>query len=508
MKRIRKSRAARILTWLLTATMVAPVFLGMLTPVTGYAQNATPAGGVQTVIVLDFENRTSDPLGAVLARQATDATAVELANTARYEVLKRDEVIRTSKELGLKPPLDQVAKTKLATSLGATAIIEGAVKFVKQNTKNGPRSVSVGLTIRVGDASTGDLISGAAQIGEARARAGQSDPDSLAQEAVGNAAVLGVRQINTYNLPEGTIVNTVGTQHLQILVNRGSRDGVSEGMQMIVTRDRQRVGRIRVTNVFPTDCECEPVENTLGIAPSDKVRAVFPMPDFTVRGELVQKTTRTNPTRSVSALGKILLVLLVGVVIATAAKGGTSTVTGVLAEPDTQNNGPAVRLNWRDTIFGSGTQTLEYHVWRIPEATFNFQGIPVAAISGGSHTYTDLPFPYTYWDGVNSYLQPQFATGNGGGGNANQNTVQVVTPAAGSVTGFRQAGTSYIYQITAIIRRPVFQAQTGTGGGGGLGGGGGGLGGGGGGLGGGGGGGGLGGGGGGGGNGGDRKSVV
>ena len=201
MKRIRKSRAARILTWLLTVTMIAPVFLGMLTPVTGYAQGASPAGGVQTVIVLDFENKTNDPLGAVLARQATDATAVELANTARYEVLKRDEVIRTSRELGLKPPLDQVAKTKLATSLGASAIIEGAVRFIKQSTKNGPRTVSVGLTVRVSEASSGDLLSGAAQIGEARARAGQSDPDSLAQEAVGNAAVLAVRQINSYNLP-------------------------------------------------------------------------------------------------------------------------------------------------------------------------------------------------------------------------------------------------------------------------------------------------------------------
>src|SRR5437899_11872024 len=125
-KRIRKSRAARILTWLLTATMIAPVFLGMLSPVTGYAQSATPGGGVQTVIVLDFENKTNDPLGAVLARQATDATAVELANTARYEVLKRDEVIRTAKELGLKPPYDQIAKTKLAGALGASSIIEGA----------------------------------------------------------------------------------------------------------------------------------------------------------------------------------------------------------------------------------------------------------------------------------------------------------------------------------------------------------------------------------------------
>ena len=58
-----------------------------------------------------------------------------------------------------------------------------------------PKTVDVGLKIRIHEASTGALIAGAAQAGSAAARPGQSNMDSLAQEAVGNAAVLGVRSL-------------------------------------------------------------------------------------------------------------------------------------------------------------------------------------------------------------------------------------------------------------------------------------------------------------------------
>ena len=51
-------------------------------------------------------------------------------------------------------------------------------------------------------------------------------------------------------------------------------------MEMIILRERQRVGRIRISTVFPTDSEATVVENTLGIRPEDKARAV---PDAQVR---------------------------------------------------------------------------------------------------------------------------------------------------------------------------------------------------------------------------------
>src|SRR5947207_3285032 len=44
---------------------------------------------VDTALVLDFENR-SGLMGEMLSRLATDAVAVELAATNRYEVIRRD----------------------------------------------------------------------------------------------------------------------------------------------------------------------------------------------------------------------------------------------------------------------------------------------------------------------------------------------------------------------------------------------------------------------------------
>lgn len=470
MKRIRKSKATRILSWVLSITMIAPIVLGLIAPVTAHAQGTTGSGTVQTVIVIDFKDSSGDRLGPVLARQATDQTAVEMAGSGRYDVLKRDEVIRTANELGLKPPYDLIAKTKLATQLGASAIVEGELKYVKEGTskRGGPRTVQAGLLVRLSEASSGDLLSGAAQIGEATARPGQSDRDSLAQEATSNAAILDVRQLLSNNLPEGTVISSVGqAPNIQILVNRGQRDGVEPGMEMIVLRERQRVAKIRITNVFPTDSEAEIVDAGLGIRPEDRIRAVFPMPGFTTRGELVKTARATHPTNAISTIGKILLILAVGLVITQAAKGG-STVTGVTAEADTVNNGPAVQLVWRDNLFGSG-QVLEYHIWRTPDAGFNFTGTPVAAVAAGQHQYTDFPNPFTFWDGTRSYLQVGPPNGNNNGGNGTGTQATSTTPAAGAVLGFTP-GQTYVYQVDAVIRRPIFEGIGGGNNGGGGGG--------------------------------------
>ncbi len=463
MKRIRKSRSARILSWMLTVAMITPLIGGFIAPISAKAQAGSSTGGVQTVIVLDFANKSGTG-GAALARLATDEVAVALANSARFEVLKRDEVIRTANELGMKPPYDQNARLKLAAQLGAASIVDGTVEFVKEDAKHMPRTVQVGLSIRISEANTGDLLSGAAQIGEARSRAGQSDTGSLTQEATGNAATQGVRQILGYTLPEGTVLSTVGdVKSLQVLINRGSRDGVQEGMEMIVTRDKQRVARIRVGSVFPADAEASVIDNILGIRPEDKVRAVFPMPVFDTHGSIRERRV-TRASNPVSALGKILLVLLVGIVVAVAANGGSTSVTGVTAEADTVNSGPAVQIVWRDSMFGSG-QTLEYHVWRSPDLAFGFTSpLPVAAVSGGVRNYTDFPAPFSPWRGQ-SFNQPGPPQNNAGGNNGGN--AATVTPTAGTVTGFRTTGAQVTYQITAVLRRPVVTQNAGGGGGGG-----------------------------------------
>lgn len=463
MKRIRKSRAARSLSWVLTVAMLAPLACRVIHPEAARAQ--TPAvGAVLTVIVVDFENK-SRFLGEALARRATDAVAVELANSARFEVLRRDEVERQAAALGLRKPYDAVAQTRLATALGASAVITGEIAFVSPVAKSNPKTIAAGLRVMMRAPGSPELINGAAQVGEARSRPGLSDDESLAQEAVDNAAVLCVKQMLATNLPEGTIVSTVGPQaSLQILINRGSRDGVREGMQMLVTREGQRVGKIQVTNVFATDSEAKPIENTLGIRPEDKVRAIFPMPEFPkVAGVAGVKTGPSAPKGSVASLGKVLVVLAAGIVLAAAVMGGKNTsVTGVIAEADVEGTTPVVRISWRDNFWGANT--LEHQIWRNPDAPYNFQGTPVAS-KQFEPRYVDRPSPYSFWDGSRSFLRAPLP-GQGGTGGTGGGEAEVVTPDAGAVPGFT-IGQTYTYAITGVIRRPLPVSNTGgTGGGG------------------------------------------
>ena len=116
------------------------------------------AGRTLTTIVLDFSNRAGKS-GEPLIRTATDATAVELAGSGRYEVLKRGEVERAANALGLRPPYDAVDRSRLAKVLGADVIVTGEITFVRRDTRRKPPRTLVGLKVQVLDAETGELHS-------------------------------------------------------------------------------------------------------------------------------------------------------------------------------------------------------------------------------------------------------------------------------------------------------------------------------------------------------------
>lgn len=451
MKRIRKSRAARVLSWLLTVGLVAPMIRGIVAPTPALAQGVG-GGNEQSAIIGQFENK-SGVQGARLGNFATTAVSNELEGQGRFQFVAARDVARVAEEEGLKAPYDQIANARIAAKVGASNIVTGEIAFVKSDTKGGAKTVRVGLKVRVLEASSGDLLNGAAQVGTAVARPGQ-DEYSLIEEATRNAAVLAAKEVMAYTLPEGIVLNLVGGHgsEVQVLINKGSRDGIKEGMQMIVFRDKQRVGKIQVTATLVSDSEAKILENNYGFQPEDKVRAIFPMPDFSAAGTLVRGTDEHHKT-SMSSLGKVMVVLLAGVVIWAAIGGGSkSSVTGVTAEADIQTGAPAVRIMWRDNLFAGNT--LEYHVWRNPDAPFNYTGIPVAMTTGVGRTYEDYPTPYSFWDGTRSFLQPatsstsSSSSTNSGAGNATS-----VTPSTTNRTLGFTPGTSYTYGINSVIRR-------------------------------------------------------
>ncbi len=467
MKRIRNSRAAQLLSWVLTVVMTLPMITGVFGSRSAFAQGTVSAGGnLLTVIIIDFPNKSSVG-GEALGRYATDAVAVELVSSARYDVIKRDDVLRTASELGYRAPYDKPQLSRIAQQLGANGIVTGEISYVRADSKKGTdKSVSVGVKLRITDASSGELLNGAAEVGTAFAKPGLSDTDLLSQEAVSKSVVAAIKRIVTFTLPEGIILSSVGeAKSLQVLINRGSRDGIQEGMELIVLRDKVRVGKLRVTKVLPTDSECVPIDNTLGLRPQDKVSAVFPMPDFDNHGTVVtsRRNVNSNPLKSV---GQILLVLALGAVVASAIHGGGS-VTNLTAEPGLNGVSPVVVLTWKDNMFGGGT--IEYHIWRTGGANsnpFNYSGSP-SAVAQLSHGYVDQPAPFFFWDGTRSFLQAPINGGNNNGGTGGgTGAATTVTPAAGTGLGF-VTGQSYIYQISAIVNRNSSNGSNNNGGGGG-----------------------------------------
>ncbi|HSV74307.1 MAG TPA: hypothetical protein VLH79_11160 [Chthonomonadales bacterium] len=458
MKRIRRSRAARLVSVLLTVAMVAPMIRCIASPGAALAQGAV-GGTQQTAIRVDFENR-SGVQGVHLSRLVTDAVANGLEATGQYLFASSRDVVREATDLGLRPPYDRLALAKIANRIGATTIVTGEITRVRAVGTGAARVMQAWVRVRVLEASSGESLNGAAQIGEALARPGQDD-DSLVQEAARNAATLCVQQIMQSTLPEGIVLNIVATRpgDVQVLVNRGSRDGVRQGMEMIVFRARERVGRLRITGVMTTDSEAAVLENIQGIRPEDRVRAIFPDPPFPAEpGRPVRRPTTT----AMRTLGNLALVLLTGAAIWAAVGGGsTSTVTGVIAEADIENRGPAVRLRWRDNLFAG--QTLEYQVWRDPDVAFNPLGVPVAAVGAPVRTYTDYPAPFTFWVGERGFLRPAEDTGDAGAGAASRETPDDDNRTFGFATGRTTS-----YSINSVLRRPLGQAAGGGVGGGGT----------------------------------------
>lgn len=452
MKRIRKSRAARLVSWLLTFAMITTIAAGAFRPTLATAQG-TGTGVAQDVAVLRFENKAGN-LGAALAKLATDQVSNELSASGKFTPLPEQTVEAEIRKNLLRPPFDSVAISRLSAALNINTVITGEIAFVRVTAPKGAaKEVQVGLRVRVIEGATGDLLNGASQVGVARARPGLADEDQLIQEAAQNAAVQSVKQILSYTLPSAAVIGTIGTKpNVQVVVNRGSRDGMQPGMRLIATRDRQRVAEIELTQVFPAMSEARIISDPLGVRIEDKLRAVFPMPPFPAGAGVGTQPTRTSAKSGMNSLGKILTVLVIGAAIATAVGGGSSSsVTNVTAEADQDLGAAAVRLTWRDNIWGAGT--FEYQVWRDRDAPYNLTGTPVAALNGGQRTYTDHPAPSTFWGGGRSFHQPPRNTGDNNNNQGGLSTVVTPDPAdADTPRGF-VTGLTYRYLLSAVIQR-------------------------------------------------------
>ncbi|MHB9035312.1 MAG: hypothetical protein ACYC64_01505 [Armatimonadota bacterium] len=353
-----KCRALKNVCYVLIVALVSTIApLPLCTPARAQLMAQYSVG------VVDFVNE-SGVQGELLARLATDAVVIEMSKTQRYDVSITRTQMRTEMEkLDLHSPLTKIGLVRLGESLSADAMLEGSINSVQLAGSGVTRRASVTMVVQMIDQASGEIVNGAVQSGTSSARVGYTpDDDALIVEAINNAAFLAVKTMVDYIIPEATVQNSVGQN--QVMLNKGSRDGMKTGMQMIVLRNREIIGYVTVQNVTPTDSTAKISKSMRGVQPEDKARAIFDMP-------AVGGSARTEPLPSgappqskakggaISKIGKFLLGAAIVFGIVSLFKGGRGSESA--PSIGTLNPGD---ITWDPSKYGHGVNVLEYQIVR------------------------------------------------------------------------------------------------------------------------------------------------
>jgi hypothetical protein len=437
-----KTRMRR--TWTTRAAflgVLSMLAVGLLYPL-GAARAYAQLVQLPRVAVLDFENKSGYG-GASIARAATDAVAGEYQKSRKYEVLARGEIEQQLKDLDLALPLDKTGFLRLGRALQTESLITGevnAVTFV-----GSPKQAQVVLTVRVIDIASGEPINGAVATGLSNRRPGYTgDDDTLVQEAIRNAAFEAVRIINNYTIPEATVLTTRAGK--EVLLTRGIRGGLQPGMEMIVVRRGEEVGRIRVTQVSDSDAVAEIIDFGRGIQSEDRARAIFRVPTVEVKaGRIVTERPRQRGegNQLLRALGPILVIGLIAFGVARASSGGNTPVQTVVAEAGADGNfEPFVRISWKTTLFAKSVpDTLMWQIYRNDFIGTDDGGnlIPVGVTPGNQNFFIDTTVPRTF----NYYSLPR-------DGSEELEPNAEIDPAPGVAPG-----RSYLYQVALVYRERI-----------------------------------------------------
>lgn len=367
--------------------LIVPIVCAVLAPQPVLAQ----AGTIE-VAVVDFQNKSKLP-NEMFATMCTDAVVIELVRSGKFSVTAADSMRAKMEELGYKSkdargPTIEITPylmVRLGEELGAACVVSGELTTIKVD--SGKKKAEVRVVVRMLDVASGEFVNGAVASGTSNPRIGYTadrDTDWII-EAINNAARRAVETMVQYIIPEATVVGSSGAN--EVLLNRGSREGIEEGMEMIVLRRGESgldevVGRIRITAVTNMDARARIVQSTRGVRPGDRVRAVYDAPKDT--GGTGTEAPRTD-IRKKTALGSKLLWGLVALIgLATMFKGGgdrPEEVPGAVAaafvspaEFGSAFDEGGILIAWNNPSNLRYSDIMEYHVWRDNHGTYFSEG--------------------------------------------------------------------------------------------------------------------------------------
>ena len=410
LKRLKQHWTAGPLACLLSAALALPVLLAWMLAASQPAQAQT-LNRLPTWAVVSFVNTTGYG-GNEVGIEAADGFVVELGKSNKYDVLPRAQTQQAIADLGLVEPLNTIGLQKLARSLEGDAVATGEVAGV--SFRDNPRRATVTLVIRVVDRVSGELVNGAVAKGTSTPRPGAfNDDDALVNEAIANADFEAVRQISAFNLPRATVLIHGDPTH--VTLNKGSQEGLYNGLNMVVTRNGSEVGRIRVSSVEADEADATVTDQGLGINTQDIATAIYQLPSISsAQGGNVEVSQSNHNVDSTTTGGGsargffsgpigAILAGAVGVgifALASGGRGGSSSgsnaigggrlggqsaaitfsgAQGITAPYDNPVDfssfiPEAVQINWNNGNL-EGTSILQYQVYRDPEPPVLQSGI-------------------------------------------------------------------------------------------------------------------------------------
>ncbi len=434
-------------------------------PVVAFGQ-----GRIIEVAVLDFLNTSSMP-GRMFGKMASDAVVVELFRTGKFNVTSGDTLQAKMQELGYTIPLTPGLSQRLGQEVGANCVISGEVDRIKID--KGKNQAEVRLKVMMRDVASGELVNGAIAVGRSHPHVGYTaDEDKLLLEAISDAARIAVETMVQYILPEATVLSSMGTT--EVLLNKGSQEGIEVGMEMIVLRrgeggQDEVVGRIKVSKVTDTDSVATVIRAPKGVKPEDRVRAIFEMPSVKdVTG--TQAPIRPSEQRKKISQGTKLAWAIVGLLAIGALFGGggdkPETVPAVTAQagalPDItpHESDVGILITW-NAPRGIGLVNIrEFHVWRDnwgnPTSGGQNTMAPVLApgintigpVAGFDYGVVDEPSPRT----VDPWHYPSLDH------TALEESDQRINPTTGNITYWET--TPVAAGIATALNRPICQPIT------------------------------------------------
>lgn len=377
LKQIALGSIGRRISWTLICTMMLQLLI-LAVPRPVRAQ----VTALPSVAILDFGVIPGVRVSAIQSRNATDAVWLEMSRGGGYDITPRSTVVEELSKLDLTLPTNNIGLLRLGQSLGVKYIVTGDITDVKFT--EAPRRAKATLSVRMTDTSSGEFINGAMQVGLSQIPAPGVTPDDeqLVSQAITAAAFSAVKQIRDYTLPEATVLINRG--NTEVRLNKGARDGIAAGLEMIVLRGNDKVGRVRVTSVNATDAEAVIVDTGKGIRPEDKLVSVFSLPGISVTstGEFVKTPVadadnfRTRQRKQKSpvqtVIGVVAAVALGAFVTRTTSSNNGAGIVGVqaraYAEASIVTSGDPtaarVEVRWKPAPDVPFNNIIEYHIYR------------------------------------------------------------------------------------------------------------------------------------------------